>query len=96
MAAFIGPLNCCGHQRYAELPAALELDHAQAVEEALEEAVEEVYGRVYRLMKPAKFLRRPRRSYDVTVGDHIVHVGVQKKCFIIRRSPPPWLVAGTG
>ena len=70
----------------------MELDHAREVEEALEEAVEEVYGRVYRLMKPAKFLRRPRRSYDVTVGGRKVHVGVKKKCFIIRRSPPP--VAG--
>jgi hypothetical protein len=94
MTAFIGPLSNCGNQRYAELQAALDMDHSQSDEEVLEQVFQGGfgYGRGFRLMKPEKFTKRPRRSYKVNVGDHIVHVGVKQKCFIIRQSPPP--VAG--
>ena len=54
------------------------------------------YGRELLLMKPEKFLRRPNQSYNVTVGGKKVRVGVLKKCFIIRKSPPPWRDVGTG
>ena len=93
MAAFIGPLHCCGHQRYAELQAALEMDHSQADEEELRQVFQGGfgYGRGYRLMRPDLFLRSPH-SYNVTLGGKTVHVGKSKKCFVIRKSPPP--VAG--
>ena len=83
MAAF-GPLNRIERQaaiRLAEHEAAVEL-------ERLEHAGGRGYDRGTRLMKPGKFLRQPRRSYNVFVGGHIVQVGVKKKCFIVRRSPP--------
>ena len=40
------------------------------------------------MMQPQKFLKLPRRSYDVTLGNHTVRVHMKKKCFCIRRSPP--------
>ena len=80
MDAFIGPLNCCGHQRYAELQAALKRDHPQADEEESRQVFQGGfgYGRGYRLMRPDLFLRRPRRSYNVTAGGKTVRVGAEE------------------
>ena len=46
------------------------------------------YGRELLLMEPEKFIRRPRQSYNVTLRGKKVRIGIQKKCFIIRKSPP--------
>ena len=81
MVAFIGPLSNCGDQQIAELQAGLGMESPRSDEE---ESFERFpggvgYGRGYGFMKPKKFLKRPRRSYGVTVGGYTVHIGVQKK-----------------
>ena len=43
------------------------------------------------MMRPDLFLRSPH-SYNVTLGGKTVHVGKSKKCFVLRKPPPP--VAG--
>ena len=41
------------------------------------------YGRELLLMKPEKFLNRPKQSYNLTLAGKNVHAGMKKKCFII-------------
>ena len=96
MEHFTGPLSNCGIQRLIELQATLDMDeevpmdHFYAYGEAIEETFSACYGhgRGFRLMNPKKFTQRPRRAYNEKIGGHIVHIGVKKKCFVIRRSPP--------
>ena len=66
------------------------MDSFYAYEEALEEAFFGCFGhgRGFRLMKPELFAKRPRRSYNVRIVRHTVHINVKKKCFVIRKSPP--------
>ena len=79
--AALGPLD------RIELRAATQLaEHEAAVElERFEHAIGRGYNRGTRLMKPGKFLRQPRRSYNVFVGGRIVRVEVKKEMF---RHPP--------
>ena len=78
MVVFIGPSLNCGDQQVDEVVAGLGMDSSYSdEEESFQMFPGRVgYGRGYGWMKPKKFLERPRRSYDVTVGGYVVRVNV--------------------
>ena len=96
MVAFIGRLSNSVDQQVDAVMAGLGMDspHSDEAEsfEAFPGGVR--YGPGYALMSMKKFFKRPRRSYDVTVGGYTVRVDVAKSASLSAVPRHPSLVAG--